>query len=130
MTRTTIFRSNGAQAVRLGKDVGFADDVKEVTILCHGRQRVIVPSDAVWDEFFARQGSITVFGSSPRRRTVTRSHPRNPSCAALERRGEVIGRYDLLIAGHARSRGLVHVTGNLGETSRVDGLRCEDWEAT
>ena len=56
MTRTTIFRSNGAQAVRLGKDVGFADDVKEVTILCHGWQRVIVPSDAVWDEFFAEPG--------------------------------------------------------------------------
>ena len=49
--------------------------------------------------------------------------------AALERRGQVIGGYDLLIAGHARSRGLVVVTGNLGEFSRVDGLRCEDWEA-
>ena len=50
--------------------------------------------------------------------------------AALERRGQVIGGYDLLIAGHARSRGLVVVTGNLGEFTRVDGLRCEDWEAT
>ena len=49
--------------------------------------------------------------------------------AALERRGQVIGGYDLLIAGHARSRGLVVVTGNLGEFTRVDGLRCEDWEA-
>ena len=47
--------------------------------------------------------------------------------AALERRGEPIGGYDLLIAGHARSRGLVVVTGNLGEFSRVDGLRVEDW---
>lgn len=47
--------------------------------------------------------------------------------AALERRGQVIGAYDVLIAGHARSRGLVVVTGNLGEFSRVDGLRAEDW---
>ena len=47
----------------------------------------------------------------------------------LERRGQVIGGYDLLIAGHARSRGLVVVTGNVGEFSRVDGLRCEDWLA-
>lgn len=47
--------------------------------------------------------------------------------ADLERKGQRIGGYDLLIAGHARSRGLVVVTGNLGEFGRVDGLRCEDW---
>lgn len=47
--------------------------------------------------------------------------------AALERKGQPIGGYDLLIAGHARSRGLVIVTGNLAEFGRVDGLRCEDW---
>ena len=50
--------------------------------------------------------------------------------ASLERRGRPIGGYDVLIAGHARSRGLVVVTGTLGEFSRVDGLRCEDWLAT
>jgi tRNA(fMet)-specific endonuclease VapC len=48
---------------------------------------------------------------------------------ALEQRGAPIGAYDVLIAGHARSRGLVVVTGNLGEFSRVDGLRSEDWLA-
>ncbi|UEM23283.1 type II toxin-antitoxin system VapC family toxin [Skermanella mucosa] len=47
--------------------------------------------------------------------------------ADLKRRGMVIGSYDLMIAGHARSRGLVVVTGNLREFRRVDGLRCEDW---
>ncbi len=45
----------------------------------------------------------------------------------LERRGCVIGPHDLMIAGHARSRGLVVITGNLGEFQRVPGLRCEDW---
>lgn len=49
--------------------------------------------------------------------------------AVLERQGMVIGPYDLLIAGHARSRGLVVVTGNLGEFRRVEGLRSEDWLA-
>lgn len=49
--------------------------------------------------------------------------------ATLERRGQPIGGYDLLIAGHARSRGLAVVTGNLTEFSRVEGLRCEDWLA-
>ncbi len=47
--------------------------------------------------------------------------------ADLERRGLVIGPYDLMIAGHARSRGLVVITGNLGEFNRVAGLRSEDW---
>lgn len=47
--------------------------------------------------------------------------------ADLERKGTPIGGYDVLIAGHARSKGLVVVTGNLGEFSRVEGLRCEDW---
>ncbi len=45
----------------------------------------------------------------------------------LERHGRLIGTYDLLIAGHARSRGLVVVRGNVAEFSRVDGLRSEDW---
>lgn len=49
--------------------------------------------------------------------------------ADLERKGQVIGPYDLMIAGHARSRGLVVVTGNLGEFTRVAGLRSEDWLA-
>ena len=49
--------------------------------------------------------------------------------ADLERQGRTIGGYDVLIAGHARSRGLIVVTGNLGEFTRVAGLRCEDWLA-
>lgn len=50
--------------------------------------------------------------------------------ADLERRGQVIGAYDMMIAGHARSRGLVVVTGNLREFTRVEGLRAEDWQPT
>jgi len=50
--------------------------------------------------------------------------------AELERRGQVIGAYDMMIAGHARSHGLVVVTGNLGEFGRVNGLRSEDWLGT
>lgn len=49
--------------------------------------------------------------------------------ARLERQGRRIGAYHLLIAGHARSRGLLVVTSNLAEFSRVEGLRCEDWLA-
>ncbi len=46
--------------------------------------------------------------------------------AALERAGQNIGGYDLLIAGHARALGLIVVTGD-AEFRRVEGLRCEDW---
>jgi tRNA(fMet)-specific endonuclease VapC len=47
--------------------------------------------------------------------------------ASLARRGQPIGAYDLMIAGHARSQGIIVVTGNLKEFTRVDGLRVEDW---
>ena len=38
-----------------------------------------------------------------------------------------IGPYDSMIAGHARSRGLIVVTNNQREFMRVPGLRVEDW---
>ena len=56
MTRTALFKSNRSQAVRLPKDVAFPEGVKDVTILRDGKRRVIVPSNAVWDDFFAAPG--------------------------------------------------------------------------
>jgi tRNA(fMet)-specific endonuclease VapC len=47
--------------------------------------------------------------------------------ATLRRSGQMIGGYDVQIAGHARSRGLQIVTSNLTEFRRVDGLMSEDW---
>lgn len=38
-----------------------------------------------------------------------------------------IGPYDHMIAGHARSQGLILVTNKLCEFNRVPGLRVEDW---
>jgi tRNA(fMet)-specific endonuclease VapC len=46
----------------------------------------------------------------------------------LQRIGQPIGPYDLLIAAHARSLDAVLVTHNTREFSRVEGLRIEDWE--
>jgi tRNA(fMet)-specific endonuclease VapC len=45
----------------------------------------------------------------------------------LAQAGTPIGPYDQMIAGHARSRGLIVVTNNLREFERVKGLRVEDW---
>lgn len=56
MTRTTLFQSNRSQAVRLPKDVAFPPGVRQVTIIREGARRVIVPSDAAWDAFFAAPG--------------------------------------------------------------------------
>ncbi|WP_439850595.1 type II toxin-antitoxin system tRNA(fMet)-specific endonuclease VapC [Pseudomonas syringae] len=47
--------------------------------------------------------------------------------AELARAGTPIGPYDQMIAGHARSLGLVVITDNLREFRRVDGLRVDDW---
>lgn len=47
--------------------------------------------------------------------------------AELANSGKLIGPYDLMIAGHARSRGLILVTNNLREFKRVPGLRVENW---
>ena len=49
--------------------------------------------------------------------------------ALLESQGRMIGAYDVLLAGHARSAGLTLVTANVGEFSRVPGLNWENWQA-
>ena len=41
--------------------------------------------------------------------------------------GRPVGPYDMMIAGHARSRGLILVSNNLAEIERVQGLRIENW---
>lgn len=56
MTRTTLFQNNRSQAVRLPKEVAFPQGVREVAILREGARRVIVPADAVWDDFFDAPG--------------------------------------------------------------------------
>jgi antitoxin VapB len=56
MTRTTLFQTNRSQAVRLPKDVAFPDNVREVAIIRDGARRLIVPADALWDDFFSMPG--------------------------------------------------------------------------
>lgn len=45
----------------------------------------------------------------------------------LERRGQIIGQFDLLIAAHAIAEDAILVTGNTREFSRVPTLVTEDW---
>jgi antitoxin VapB len=54
--RTSIFRSNRSQAVRLPKEFAFPEGVKQVAIRKVGKARVIAPADAAWDDFFDAPG--------------------------------------------------------------------------
>jgi len=47
--------------------------------------------------------------------------------AELAKAGTPIGPYDQMIAGHARSRGLILATNNMREFERVAGLRLVNW---
>ncbi|BCN40539.1 tRNA(fMet)-specific endonuclease VapC [Alicycliphilus denitrificans] len=47
--------------------------------------------------------------------------------AMLEQKGQKIGPFDTLIAGHARSLAAILVTNNVREFERVGSLMIEDW---
>ncbi len=47
--------------------------------------------------------------------------------AHLEKRGQLIGPNDMLIAAHALALGYVVVTDNVREFSRVPGLKVQNW---
>ncbi len=89
--------------------------------LLYGAERSVRPAETRQEvERFAARLGVLPFDSD------AAAHTAEIRCS-LERQGQPIGAYDLMIAGHARSRGLIVVTGNLREFNRVDGLRSEDW---
>lgn len=94
-----------------------------LTELLHGAAKSMLPIDnrAAVEQFASRLQVLPFDADAAAHAGEIR--------ATLERRGCPIGGYDVLIAGHARSCGLIVVTGNLGDFARVDGLRCEDWLA-
>lgn len=49
--------------------------------------------------------------------------------AELKRAGRPVGPYDEMIAGHARSRGLVVITNNTRQFEHVPGIRLANWAA-
>ena len=50
-----------------------------------------------------------------------------PIRAELEKRGRLIGPYDLMIAAHAKAVDAVLVTDNTREFARVEGLKTINW---
>jgi tRNA(fMet)-specific endonuclease VapC len=49
--------------------------------------------------------------------------------ALLESQGQMIGPYDVLMAGQARAAGLSVITDNTAEFTRVPGLLVQNWKA-
>ena len=54
--RASLFRSNRNQAVRIPRELEFADGVKQVYIRWQGRALVLIPVSDFWDDFFNRPG--------------------------------------------------------------------------
>lgn len=52
MARSTVFKSNRSQAVRLPKAVAFPDGVHEVEVTQIGNARLITPVGKRWDDLF------------------------------------------------------------------------------
>lgn len=97
--------------------------VSAVTVmeLIYGAEKSSVPAKnmAVVDRFLARLAQIDYDRRAAKHTGQLR--------AELRKKGAPIGAYDQMIAGHARSLGLVLVTNNEREFSRVPGLRIENW---
>lgn len=56
MIRSKVFTNDGSQAANLPADVACPSDVQEVTILRDGPRRMLVPTEMLWDDFFASPG--------------------------------------------------------------------------
>lgn len=64
MTRTSIFKSNKSQALRLPKPVAYPESVKQVDIVTLGRARIISPVGESWDVWFDEKGVTDDFMTS------------------------------------------------------------------
>jgi len=53
MARSTIFKTNRSQAVRLPKAVAFPEGVHEVEVTVIGSSRIITPVGKRWEDLFA-----------------------------------------------------------------------------
>lgn len=50
-----LFRSNRNQAVRIPKDMEFAEGLDRVVIRRMGKSLVLTPKDSLWEDFLSRR---------------------------------------------------------------------------
>ena len=53
MVRSTVFKTNRTQAVRLPKQVAFAEGIREVEVTRIGQSRIVSPVGKRWDDLFS-----------------------------------------------------------------------------
>ena len=53
MVRSTVFKTNRTQAVRLPKQVAFPEGTREVEITTIGQSRIVSPVGKRWDDLFS-----------------------------------------------------------------------------
>lgn len=56
MVRSTVFKTNCSQVVRLPEAVALPDSVEQVEAVKQDKGRLILPAVAVWDDFFESPG--------------------------------------------------------------------------
>lgn len=59
MTRSTVFRNNTTQAVRLPKDVALPQETTHVEVTVVGRSRLITPVGSGWEHWFEHAPAVS-----------------------------------------------------------------------
>jgi len=124
MNTAKIFKSGNSQAVRLPKEFQF--DVSEVQIFRRGDEVVLkkrLRNLGRVFELLIELAELLEIKSFDQKAATAYGDVRS----SLEKKGNIIGSYDLLIAAHALSLDCILVTNNEKEFSRVDGLKIENW---
>jgi antitoxin VapB len=52
--KTTVFKLNRSQAVRIPKDLAFPEEVKKLIVRRDGNKLILEPESTFWDDFFDR----------------------------------------------------------------------------
>jgi antitoxin VapB len=55
----TVFENNRTQAVRLPAETRFPKSVKRVQVRVRGNERILTPTDQIWDSFFLGEESVS-----------------------------------------------------------------------
>jgi antitoxin VapB len=55
----TVFENNLTQAVRLPAETRFPKSVKRVQVRVRGNERILTPTDQIWDSFFLGEESVS-----------------------------------------------------------------------
>lgn len=126
-TDTCILYINGrAPRIRENFDSKAFSDIAVSAIskaeMYFGSQKSQTPerSRALQDEFFLYIDSLPFDDDAAEEYGSIRAY--------LEKRGTPVGPHDMLIAATARAKGLIVVTHNTSEYSRIPGLNVEDWK--